>query len=134
MNYVLTLEESFGEYLKRQTEHSMYEFQTVIHSFQTWKKLTNWNENMNNISRKDITYWKKQWHKNICLEKQSFLYKFIHNMEIREYLQRRASTLNVSQLTPTSLYRECIYIISALILFYETNLKIVSSHNQTLTA
>ena len=35
MNYVLTLEDSFGEYLKQETEHSMYEFQTVIHLFQT---------------------------------------------------------------------------------------------------
>ena len=35
MNYVLTLEERFGEYLKQQIEHSMYEFQTVIHLFQT---------------------------------------------------------------------------------------------------
>ena len=35
MNSVLTLEESFGEYLKQQREHNMYEFQTVIHLFQT---------------------------------------------------------------------------------------------------
>ena len=33
MNSVLTLEENFGEYLKQQTEHSMYEVQTVIHLF-----------------------------------------------------------------------------------------------------
>ena len=41
--------------------------------------------------------------------------------------------LKVSQPTPISLYRECIYTILALRLFSETNLKIVSSHNQTLT-
>ena len=35
MNYVLTLEERFSGYLKQQTEHSMYEFQTVIQLFQT---------------------------------------------------------------------------------------------------
>ena len=35
--------------------------------------------------------------------------------------------------TPISLYRECIYTISTLRLFSETNLKTVSSHNQTLT-
>ena len=33
MNFVLTLEESFSGYLKQQKEHSMYEFQTVIHLF-----------------------------------------------------------------------------------------------------
>ena len=30
MNYVLTLEENFGEYIKQQTEHRKYEFQIVI--------------------------------------------------------------------------------------------------------
>ena len=30
MNSVSTLEERFGEYLKQQKDHSMYEFQTVI--------------------------------------------------------------------------------------------------------
>ena len=49
MNCVLTLEEIFSGYLKQQTEHSMYEFQTIKHLFQTWKKITNWNENMINI-------------------------------------------------------------------------------------
>ena len=74
-------------------EHSMSEFQTIIHSFQTWKKCTNWNENMKNISRKEITYWKKQRHRNIFLERQYFLYKFIHNTEFSEYLQWRSSSL-----------------------------------------
>ena len=31
MNSVSTLEENFGEYLKKQTDHSKYEFQTIIH-------------------------------------------------------------------------------------------------------
>ena len=31
MNSVLSLEEKIGEYLKQQTEHSKYEFQTIIH-------------------------------------------------------------------------------------------------------
>ena len=31
MNSVSTLEENFGEYLKKQMEHCKYEFQTVIH-------------------------------------------------------------------------------------------------------
>ena len=35
MNSVLTLEESFGEYLKQQIDHIIYEFQTVIRLFQT---------------------------------------------------------------------------------------------------
>ena len=33
MNYVLTLQESFSGYLKQQTEHSMYEFQTLYTCF-----------------------------------------------------------------------------------------------------
>ena len=41
--------------------------------------------------------------------------------------------LKFSQPTPISLYRECIYIISALRLLSETNLKIIFRHNQTLT-
>ena len=93
MNSILTLEERFNEYLKQQIEHSMYEFQIVVHSFQTRKKLKNWNGNMKNISRKEITYWKKRRHRNLCLERQSFLCKFIHNTKIRDYLQRRASAL-----------------------------------------
>ena len=31
MNYVLNLEENYGEYPKQQMEHSKYEFLTVIH-------------------------------------------------------------------------------------------------------
>ena len=30
INYVSTLDEKFGEYLKQQTEHSKYEFWTII--------------------------------------------------------------------------------------------------------
>ena len=41
--------------------------------------------------------------------------------------------LKVSQPTLISLYRECIYIISVLRLFFETNLKTVSNLNQTVT-
>ena len=97
--------------MKQQTDHSMYEFQTVIHSFQTWKKLTNWNENEMNISRKEITYWKKQRHRNLCLERQRFLCKFIHNMEFRDYLQRRVSAL---ESFPTNPYLP----LSGLYLYY----------------
>ena len=125
-----------NEYLKQQIEHSIYEFQTVIHSFQTWNKLTNWNENRMNISCKENTYWKKQGHKNLYLEIQSFLYNFIHNTDIRSYLQQRASALEgfpTNQLTPISPHRECIYTISMLRLLSKTNLKTVSSHNHTLT-
>ena len=35
MNFVLTLEEIFSGYLKQNMEDSMYEFQNVIHLFQT---------------------------------------------------------------------------------------------------
>ena len=38
MNYVLTLEENFGEYLKQKTEHRKYEFQTVIHYISDMKE------------------------------------------------------------------------------------------------
>ena len=38
MNYALTLEESYSGYLKQQMEHSMYEFQTVIHLFRHGRK------------------------------------------------------------------------------------------------
>ena len=124
-----------NECLKQQVENSMYEFQTVIHSFQTWKKLTNWNENESNISHKEITYWKKQWHKNLCFERQFFLCNFIHSTNIRSYLQWRASALEGFPNFPTnslSPYRECIYTTSVLRLFSKTNLKIVSSHIHTL--
>ena len=125
-----------NECLKQQVEHIMYEFQTIIHSVKTLKKLTNWNENRINISRKKNTYWKKQRHKNLCLERQSFLCKFIHNTEIRYYLQRRASALEsfpTHQLTPFSPYQECIYTTSMLRLFSETNLKTVCGRNHALT-
>ena len=74
---------------------------------------------------------------NLYLEKQSFLCNFIHNTDIRSYLQWRASALEgflTNQLTPISPYRECIYTISVLRLLSETNLKTVSSHNHALTA
>ena len=41
--------------------------------------------------------------------------------------------LKVSQPTPISLYQECIYTILVMRLLPETNLKTISSHNQTLT-
>ena len=68
--------------MKQKMDHSMYEFQIVIHSFKTWKKLTNYNENEMNISCKEIIYWKKQRHMNIFLERQSSIYKFINSTEI----------------------------------------------------
>ena len=41
--------------------------------------------------------------------------------------------LKFSQPTPIFLYQECIYTISVLRLFFQTNQKTVSSHNHTLT-
>ena len=38
MNSVLTLEENSGEYLKQETKHSKYEFQTIIHYISDMKK------------------------------------------------------------------------------------------------
>ena len=38
MNSVLTLEENSGEYLKQQTKHIKYEFQTVIHYISNMKE------------------------------------------------------------------------------------------------
>ena len=93
MNFVLTLEESFSGYLKQQAEHSMYEFQTVIHLFQTWKKITNWNENGINIhvrklhiERKDDTWISamEDYHSSAIL--------FI-SRKVRNKLQWRASSL-----------------------------------------
>ena len=49
MNSVLTLEENFGEYLKKQPEHSKYEFQIVIHYVLDMKE-----NKMDEINWKDI--------------------------------------------------------------------------------
>ena len=57
---------------------------------QTWKKSTNWNENRMYISRKENTYWKKQWHMNLCLQKQLFLCNFIQNIGTRSYFTRES--------------------------------------------
>ena len=69
---------------------------------------------MKNISRKEITYWKKQRHRNLCLERQSFLCKFIHNTKTRDYLQRRASALEIFPTNPyIPLSRVYLYYFSA---------------------
>ena len=56
MNFVSTLEENFGEYLKQQPEHSKYEFQTGIHYISDMKENRMGKENWNNIHiRKEAT-------------------------------------------------------------------------------
>ena len=49
MNFVLTLEENFGEYIKQQTEHSKYELQIVIHYISDMKE-----DKMDEIKWKNI--------------------------------------------------------------------------------
>ena len=90
-----------NECLKKKVEHNMYEFQIVIHSVQTWKKLKNWNENRMNISCKENTYWKKQRHRNLFLERQSFTNLFITRKSDTIY-NGEPQPLKVSQ--PTNLY------------------------------
>ena len=47
------------------------------------EKSTDWSENKKHIARKEDTYWEKQWHMNLCYDKQLFLYNFIHNTGIK---------------------------------------------------
>ena len=78
MNSVSTLEENFGEYLKQQTEHSKYEFQTVIHYVSDMKEKKLCEINWKNIHiRKEATYCKYEWHMNTSNKGRPQLCNFI---------------------------------------------------------
>ena len=78
MNSVSTLEENFGEYLKQQTKHSKYEFQTVIHYVSDMKENKMCEINWKNIHiRKEAIDCKYKRHMNPCKKFQPQLYNFI---------------------------------------------------------
>ena len=65
MNPVSTLEENLGEYIKQQTEHSKYEFQTIIHYVSDMKENKMSEINWKNIHiRNEAIYCKYERHMN----------------------------------------------------------------------
>ena len=102
-------------------KHSMYEFQTVKHVFQTWKKITNWNEKKDKHSHKEVTYWNKRRCRISSMKNYHSSAILFTSRKSRNKLQWRALALESFPTNPFfSLYREYIYTILDLRLISET--------------
>ena len=131
--YIWVLKVSvFFKCLKQRTENIQDELCPLYSTIQTWKQITNWNENRINvhirklhIERKDDAGISamKNYHSSIIL---------FTSWKSRNKLQWRALALEIFSI-PISLYREYIYTILDLRLIPEAKPRNCFQHNQTLT-